>query len=155
MPAVLCDQGQHDDALSESRAVLALARDLYGNKHQNTLVPLTTIATTCARLGLRDEELNALEELLDLHTHVFGATDERTLHTMCAVGIALIALEKAEAAREMYEEALPKFVEAFGEVMLPFSVCVRSVCVRSVCVYVWCITLVLYHSNSQHTHTSN
>jgi tetratricopeptide (TPR) repeat protein len=107
-------EGQYEQAVAHYRRALVLFEKLLGAEHEDTAIPLDSMAEALFNLGKRDEALDHVRRALVIREKALGPTHPAVSWSLNKLGILLLRQGKYEEARQMQERALAIKKKALG-----------------------------------------
>ena len=105
MARVLYEQGKLDEALALFREVLAMCREVLGERHPDTLASMNNTANVLKAKGELDEALALHRKALALRREVLGERHPDTLGSMNNTATVLKAKGELDEALALFREA--------------------------------------------------
>lgn len=99
-------QQDYDRALEHYGRSLESREALYGPDHRRRLSSLSNFATALGALGRRDEEIEALSEVLATNRRIHGEDHMEVAYALNNLGVAYMNLNELDAAREWLDQSL-------------------------------------------------
>lgn len=108
--------GHYEIADSLNRGILAMDRQLYGDRHPQVAATLINLGAVRYDLGYYEEAEQYDREALDITRAWYGEDHPETASALTILGRALVAQGRISEAQGLLEEALSIQERAFGEV---------------------------------------
>ncbi|HEY3276103.1 MAG TPA: tetratricopeptide repeat protein [Syntrophorhabdaceae bacterium] len=111
----ICELGDPKGALELAEQVLAVRRELFGERHPDTADSLNNVAICCGKLGDPKRALALAEQALAVRRGLFGERHPNTADSLNNVAGCQSELGNPKGALELSEQALAIRRELFGE----------------------------------------
>ena len=103
---VYAGKADHEAAIRESRATLALQREVLGDAHASTLTTMQTLANALLATGALDEAEALTREALGGWTSLVGESHAQTIASMNALAYLLEERKRPDEAEPLYRRIL-------------------------------------------------